>query len=111
MNFRFRQVIQQNMKISIWVKYQFTKFILLIINLILFIICSYLGYDIIGIGIGIMGPFIITLILHTIKCPKCGTPIDNSESILGGLKNGFFTPMGKKCKNCGMDFTSITKGK
>lgn len=94
------------MKISVWRKYHLLQIfgpivtvvisaILLVIQLKVFAILAFFG-----------GLFCSAIILHSIKCPKCGKTIDNYTTLLSGSEDGWLSPMSKRCKNCGFDFTS-----
>ena len=94
------------MKISVWEKYHLLQIfgpivsvviaaILLVIQLKIFAILAFFG-----------GLFGTAILMHCIKCPKCGKPIDNYTTLLSGSEDGWLSPMSKICKNCGFDFTS-----
>ena len=45
-----------------------------------------------------------SLLIHRVRCPKCGTPVGYQGKFLGvRLYGALFAP--KKCNACGYDFT------
>ena len=92
------------MKISVWRKYHFIKWGLIISLFIGISVLLSKHYNLIAIISLILGPLVITIALHSIKCPICGKPIDNYYTLFSGPEGGLLEPMSKKCKNCGFNF-------
>ena len=94
------------MKISVWKKYHVIQIVGPIVTFVISVILGFMQFKIFAILIALGGTFCTAIILHLIKCPKCGKSIDNYTTLLSGPEDGWFSPMSKKCKNCGFDLTS-----
>ena len=94
------------MKISVWRKYHLLCLILPFPILFISIFLTVMVKEWLLVPASIIGSLCYTIILHSIKCPKCGKPIDNCTTLFSGPEDGLLSRMSKKCKNCGYDFTS-----
>ena len=92
------------MKISVWCKYHLIKVLGPIVTFIFSAIMLIMKFKLFAIFVWLFGPLCTAIILHSIKCPKCGKSIDNYTTLLSGPEDGWFSPMSKKCKNCGFNF-------
>lgn len=97
------------MKISVWKKYHLIQILGPIVTLTISAILLVMRLKLFAILTSLGGTFCTAIILHSIKCPKCGKSIDNYTTLLSGPEDGLLSPMSKKCKNCGFDFTSRYK--
>ena len=98
------------MKISVWRKYHLIKWILPLLVFVISIFLSEKVNQLVSVVCFILGLLFCAIILHSIKCPKCGKPIDNCTTLFSGPEDGLLSRMSKKCKNCGYDFTSTPQG-
>lgn len=94
------------MKISVWNKYHLIKWISFVCIFAIGVILGIYVSNLISLIVFILGSLCTAIILHSIKCPKCGKSIDNYTTLLSGPDDGWFSPMSKTCKRCGCDFTS-----
>lgn len=97
------------MKFSIWKKYHLLQLLGPIVTLIISSIFLFMQFKLVAIIIFLVGFLCTAILLHSIKCPKCGKSIDNYTTLFSGPEEGWLSPMSKKCKNCGYDFTSKYK--
>lgn len=97
------------MKISIWKKYHIISIASGFSLLVLFLLLSIFVHGLIGFISFLVLGFTRSFILHSIKCPRCGKPIDNWTTIFSGNNDGMFVPMSKTCRTCGYDFTEKEK--
>ena len=93
------------MKFSVWKKYQLFKILGPLVTILLTSIFLVMKHKLIAIFSLFLGSLCTVIILHSIKCPKCGNAIDNCTTLFSGPEDGMFSPMSKICKNCGCDFT------
>lgn len=94
------------MRLSLWNKYHLLKIIGPLVTVFISSILLISKLKLFAIFIWFLGLLFTAIILHSIKCPKCGKSIDNYETLLSGPEGGWFSPMSKICKNCGFDFSS-----
>lgn len=92
-------------KFSIWQKYKIASIVSLIFIMTIFFILSIYIHTIIGFIISMVLGLIRSILLHSIRCPKCNKPLNNWTTIFSGNNDGMFSPISKICKNCGCDFT------
>lgn len=94
------------MKISVWNKYHLLKILGPIITVTISSILLVMQLKLFAVLTFFLGGLFTAVILHSIKCPKCGRLIDNYDTLLSGPEDGWLSPMSKTCKKCGFDFTS-----
>ncbi len=99
------------MKISVWNKYHIIQVLGPIVTVVFSAIILVMKYKLLAIFAWFFGLLCTAIILHSIKCPKCGKSIDNYTTLLSGPEDGWLSPMSKTCKGCGCDFTSSIKSK
>lgn len=97
------------MKLSVWNKYHLFQFLGPIVTVFFSAVLLVVKMDLLAIFALFSGSLCTAIILHSIKCPKCGKPIDNYTTLLSGPDDGWLSPMSKICKNCGYDFASHEK--
>lgn len=94
------------MKISVWKKYHLVLLLLPFPILAVSVFLSVKIKEWLSVPAMFIGLLLLLIILHSIKCPKCGKPIDNCTTLFSGPEDGWLSRMSKTCKNCGYDFTS-----